>query len=278
MTAQDLRLDRVALGVLGRRWDLVVPAGRTLGAELLDLVGDLVVPTHEPAEDTWTLRETDGRWQLYRGDALLLASPDGPGLVVDTLRLLNTVAIDDEDVFAVHAAVLALDGRAAIVPAVSGTGKTTLCAAALGAGLTYLTDEAARFPDEEATKVVAYPRPLSLLSASQALLGLAPAPVRSQTEGFYRASLLGNVERGQVDVTVVVVLDRRPGLPEATRLPRSTAAELLLKNSFNHYRDPRGAFLRATAIAAAAPSWLLGYEDAPAAVPLLAGLLSAPRG
>ncbi|NHC45892.1 hypothetical protein [Motilibacter aurantiacus] len=286
---RDERPRRLALDVLGNRWDLELPPGR-VGDAIADVVGDLLVggPAGDdraqapPAQRTWSLRAAPGAsgvegWELASAGRRLLWSPRPDTLAVDALRLLNSAAIEAEATFSVHAAVLALDGRAAVLPADSGTGKTTFCAAALRAGLTYLTDEAARFPDASSARVLGYPRPLSLHRASQALLGLEPSGVSDATEGLYRASALGPVGRApESRVAVIALLDRRPGPTRLEAIPRSAAAELLLRQSFNHYRDPRGAFLRATRLAAAATTWALGYEEAPQAVGLLRQALAEP--
>ena len=64
----------------------------------------------------------------------------------------------------VHAGVVAVDGRALLLPGGSFTGKTTLVAALLRAGAQYGSDEYAVL-DEAGLVLPAYPRPLSIRNA-----------------------------------------------------------------------------------------------------------------
>lgn len=70
------------------------------------------------------------------------------------------VAVDAPGLVFVHAGVVAVDGRAIVLPGRSMTGKTTLVAALVEAGATYLSDEYA--PIDAAGVVHPYPRRLSL--------------------------------------------------------------------------------------------------------------------
>lgn len=65
----------------------------------------------------------------------------------------------------IHAAVLARDGRAVILPAPPGSGKSTLCAALMAHGWRLLSDELALL-DPATGQLTPCPRPISLKNAS----------------------------------------------------------------------------------------------------------------
>lgn len=65
----------------------------------------------------------------------------------------------------IHAAVVEKDGRAAIMPAPPGSGKSTLCAALIHRGWRLLSDELALIRLSDA-KLIPCPRPVSLKNAS----------------------------------------------------------------------------------------------------------------
>lgn len=69
----------------------------------------------------------------------------------------------------VHAAVVAREGLAAVLPAPPGSGKSTLCAALVHRGWRLLSDELALIDIEDGT-VVPIPRPISLKGASIELM------------------------------------------------------------------------------------------------------------
>jgi len=78
-----------------------------------------------------------------------------------------------DDIVCVHASAAALDGRAIVLPAPSGHGKSTTVAGLVRAGWDLLTDEAALF-DPHDDLVHPFARPVALSDASMAALpGLA---------------------------------------------------------------------------------------------------------
>jgi HprK-related kinase A len=73
-----------------------------------------------------------------------------------------------------HAAVVARDGRAVILPGQSGQGKSTLCAALVARGWRHISDEFALL-DPASLAVTAHPRPISLKNRSIGVVaGWAP--------------------------------------------------------------------------------------------------------
>ncbi len=76
-----------------------------------------------------------------------------------------TIATRVPNFLIVHAAVIALDDRAIVLPGIPGAGKSTLCAALVAAGWRLLSDEFALIhPDT--LQIHPIPRPISLKNAS----------------------------------------------------------------------------------------------------------------
>jgi HprK-related kinase A len=72
--------------------------------------------------------------------------------------------------FIIHAAAIERDGRAAILPAPPGSGKSTLCAALAHRGWRLLTDELTIIAPET-NQIIPLPRPVSLKNESLKVIG-----------------------------------------------------------------------------------------------------------
>lgn len=108
-------------------------------------------------------RKTQGhRYTLRRGGRELVSTPslDEALLFFESGARFHVAAMSPVHTF-VHAGVVALHGRAIVLPAVSGGGKTTLTAALVRAGASYLSDEYA--PIDERGYVHPFPKPLSIV-------------------------------------------------------------------------------------------------------------------
>ena len=173
---------------------------------------------------------------------------------------------------AFHAGVVTLGDRAMAFPAQSGTGKSTMTVACTKLGLGYVSDEALVLADDG--RVLPYPRPLGLVGPMQALLR-SQGSVDVVGETLVPPDELGAVPVGsRPSVAAVVVLDRlATGAPRLEPLPRAAIVTLLLRMSFNGWKDPARALLQATALATAAQLFRLSYREAVDAAPLVAGLL-----
>ena len=79
------------------------------------------------------------------------------------------VSIHANEYLKLHAAVVAKNGRAIVMPGIPGAGKSTLCAALGLSGWRVLSDEHALIPPGTA-QVVPLPRPVSLKNASIAVI------------------------------------------------------------------------------------------------------------
>lgn len=116
-------------------------------------------------------------WALYYRTDRLALSPDAPGVVSWLLHHVNRSAIQScTGEVVIHAAAVEHDGRAILLPGPPGSGKSTLVAALVRAGLGYLTDEAAALR-LGSLEVRPYPKPISVKPGSQSgLRNLEPAP------------------------------------------------------------------------------------------------------
>ena len=218
--------------------------------------------------------DRDDQWRLERDGVPLLVSRRSPRMVPVLVNDLNREAIAACQSPAVHAGAVALGERAVLFPAVSGTGKSTMVAACVAAGFSYLTDEAVAFDDDLTAHP--YPKPIALSPESLRLLRLPPldGPGRSPKRLLTADDLGGRTERAQLDVGHIVLLERTAGDAELRPSEASTAAAALLSLSFNHFKDPVGAFDVASGIAQRATSWTLSAGDPRAAADLLVRALS----
>lgn len=179
------------------------------------------------------------------------------------LTTVNQAAIDGFSGLAVHAGVLASDGRAIALPAPSGTGKTTLTAAGLLAGFEYVSDEALAV-DFGSRQLVAYPRALALSSWSRSTIGLdrTEAIKLGDDEVAFPPQRLGScVAAPPLELAHVVRPVRRPGPTALVAADRSETVGLLLERSFNHYKRPAQSYELTCDLARRAGAWRLEYDD-----------------
>ncbi len=138
-------------------------------AELEALVDEVLPPCRRPCKTD----RSAGRFGLSQTgpDAYEVTFGGLPSMAHATLDVALTmldsqlrlyIAANARDWLFVHAGVVALDGRALVIPGDSFSGKTTLVGALVEAGATYYSDEYAVLDDGGA--IHPYPRPLSIRS------------------------------------------------------------------------------------------------------------------
>lgn len=126
----------------------------------------------------------DGEWlTLGLPDDLGIAGPAGP----ETLRAVASrieLLIADRlpDLVAVHSGVVAIEGRAVLLPGSSMAGKSTLVRALLEAGATYLSDEFALLTDDG--RVRPYPRRMTIRTPSGSERHVPPQAAPVDAEPF----------------------------------------------------------------------------------------------
>ena len=194
----------------------------------------------------------------------------------DIRTRINAWAIDDCRDFAVHAGVVSVAGRAVAFPAPSGAGKSVLTAAAVMAGASYVSDEAL-VTTWEGGQVRPYPKPINLDQPALTLLGLRTATPAGRKAAIDPATLGARPGVGAVlDLETIVVLQRRPsGVPGLATASTADAAELLLRLSFNHFRDPIASVKMASTLARKSRCVVLTYSEPLSAAGLLLEAASA---
>ncbi|GIU91960.1 MAG: hypothetical protein KatS3mg011_0866 [Acidimicrobiia bacterium] len=237
-------------------------------SELAARIGELLAPLSADrparASNTFQVTGSEGGYRLYQSCIEVDRTETGEDLLVGLVARMNRRAVERSHTFAVHAGVVSFGDRTLAFPAPSGGGKTTLVAACLTRGATYLSDEALILDAE--LRAVPYPKPLALSDWSAAILGVDPWP----GETLVTAAQLGaDVAQRPAPLTDLLIPHRAPGAG-LEPLPRSETAATLLRLSFNHYRDPRAAFGLATAAARRVRAWRLSYDDPGEAARLLA--------
>jgi hypothetical protein len=102
---------------------------------------------------------------VYRDDELLLERSSHTGTLDALISAVNRQVVEDSDhTLILHAAAADRDGRALLLPAPAGSGKTTLVAGLLDRGFAYLSDEAVAIDGNRI--VEAYPKPLTIRKGS----------------------------------------------------------------------------------------------------------------
>lgn len=178
----------------------------------------------------------------------------------------------------IHAAVLEKHGRAIILPAPPGSGKSTLCAALLGHGWRLLSDEMTLLRPEDGM-LVPMPRPVSLKNASIGVIrALQPEAVLSRPVDDTTKGTVAHVKAPRASIERVSE-PARPGcivFPRyeagaATRLAplaRARAFMQVADNSFNYQVLGARGFAALGQLIETAPAHTFEYSSVPEAMAL----------
>ena len=137
-------------------------------------------------------------YQLEDGEELSRLTLDGRMILKNARRgnafsflvwqLMNNAVADARDVLVVHAGVVvAPDGKAVVLPAASGGGKTTLTAGLVRAGFDYLSDEMMAV-DPATRRVLPVPRSLFVKPGTFEALGIPRPKLSTAAERFLDGS------------------------------------------------------------------------------------------
>lgn len=181
-----------------------------------------------------------------------------------------------------HAAVVERDGRAMLLPAPPGSGKSTLCAGLVHRGWRLLSDELAVIAPESLT-VQPVPRPVSLKNASIDVIGaFAPEAVFSPTVrdtnkgavAHFRPPESAVARAGQPAAPGWVLLPRWQAGSSTRLTPLSKARCLmqLVDNAFNYNVHGRAGFETLVAWVDRSDCYEFVYSDLDDATRLLANL------
>lgn len=156
----DADADAVRFVALGHDFSLRC-ANAPLGRYLETLLAPMAAPGRAATRYRLDILP-GGTSSVTFGETELVRTPDAAHAVAMFLWHLNqeTVRVTSDRLL-LHAGVVAVDGRAVLLPAGMEAGKTTLVTALLRAGADYLSDELAAL-DPVTLEVAAYPKALSL--------------------------------------------------------------------------------------------------------------------
>lgn len=184
----------------------------------------------------------------------------------DALVAGSIAALSAKGILAIHAGVVAIDGRAILVAGRSGRGKTTLVLGLLRRGLDLLSDELALVAPDDST-VLAYPRGLhirpSALDLFPELDHLADLPGHELGGGSEWAVGPAALERAfgtsvatTASIGAVVLLEGAPSAeasPELSEVPGAIATMELLRGTPSAATDFDGTLARLARIVADVP-------------------------
>jgi hypothetical protein len=167
------------------------------------------------------------------------------------------------DLFFVHSAVLELGGRAVLLVAPSGTGKSTTTWALSHHGFRYLSDELAPI-DPGTLRVHPFPRALHLKAKPPERYPLSSTRGRTgRSIHVAPGDLPGGVCGDSLRLGALVFLHRAPGTTADAIRPVSAAeaAATLLANALNPLAHPGDGLDAAVAVAGTTPCFSLRLAD-----------------
>jgi HprK-related kinase A len=170
----------------------------------------------------------------------------------------------------IHSATLERGGRALLMPAPPGSGKSTLCAALVTRGWRLLSDEFA-LVDPTTGILVPVPRPIALKEGSidviarwapDAVFGPSVVNNEDETVAYMQPPARSVRDSGLTCRAGWIVVPKYVAGADATTTPMTRARALmhLADNSFNYNFHGRVGFDRLVAIADQAPSVTLRYS------------------
>ncbi|MDX9843492.1 MAG: HprK-related kinase A [Aquabacterium sp.] len=170
-----------------------------------------------------------------------------------------------------HSAVLERDGRAVILPAPPGSGKSTLCAALMLDGWRLLSDEMALL-DPRTGLLTASPRPISLKNASidlmrrrapDVVMGPVALDTLKGTVCHMQVSADSTARARELATPAWIIFPRYEAGAPLTLNPRPKADALLNlhRNSFNHHVHGRQGFETLADVVERCDVYDLRYSD-----------------
>jgi hypothetical protein len=224
-------------------------------------------------------------FELSRGDHSLYRGPSS-GVAAGILlnQAIHALADPCSEGLMLHAAAVARLDRGVLLPAVSGSGKTTSAACFTASGFDYLTDELV-FINKASARLCAFCRPLHLktpaIGTMERITGLAlrddpsrgaPAGVLRSREGvLISARLLNRDTRYSTPAVKLIVFPKyRAGAPlDLRRLSKAEAAMHLMESLVNARNLTRHGLDEVTRLVRQAPAYGVTYgqvEESQAAI------------
>jgi HprK-related kinase A len=205
--------------------------------------------------------------------------PAGQRLAVLEWGLNLTIALRFHRFLLLHAAVVERNGRALLLPAAPGHGKTTLCAALVHRGWRLLSDEFGLIRPG-APCMVPVPRPMPLKNESiavlaefapEAILGPEIPNTRKGTIVHVRPPASSVLRAAEVAAPAWIVFPRwMAGAPlSLVEAPKAEAFMLLASNAFNYELHGAAAFETVCDVVSSSRCYRLAYSDLASAVEAL---------
>jgi hypothetical protein len=184
-----------------------------------------------------------------------------------------TIALQLErpDLFFLHAATIAVNGRVVAMPASPGTGKSTFTLALAESGLEYLSDELAPVDLQNLT-VAPYPHAVCLKSAPPPPYDFPDGTVKVNRRYQVPVASLGGATRNQASALAGIVFLRRDGtrFEGLRRITTATGATCLMAHLLNGLAHPNCGLDSAISLSESVPCFELDVTDLPAAVEAVA--------
>jgi len=207
----------------GQRAGLVAPARFLQIMELL-APSALWRPCEDLPDKVWTVVPRRARVMVETSGEVLGEWQDELEAARVTRSSIELWAADrSKEHVAVHAAVVARDDQAIVLPGPSGIGKSTLALALIDSGATYYSDEFAVF--NRRGEVLPYPRPLALRQAK--------GEGRVEVRHLSPSELGAVVGQRPLSVKVIASLPFDPGLDavDVQQMSPAMGALHLIENS-----------------------------------------------
>jgi hypothetical protein len=192
---------------------------------------------------------------ITRQGSELQAANDGEFLFLLEKDLTIELQKLRRELYFIHAAALTLGGKAFLLLAPSGHGKSTTCWGLLHHGFSYLSDELAPV-NLETLEIEPYAHALCLKDEPPACYPLPPGALRTQTTVHVPGALLP-LSAGAARLTALFFLTyrREAAAPEICSISRGEAATRLFAQALNPLAHAHDGLDGAVAIAAEVPSF-----------------------
>jgi hypothetical protein len=234
--------------------------------------------THPPDSDLRVVRsyavagpDSSGSFVIADETTITIARGAADLLYQIDKAIIVALQLERPDLFFLHAATIAVNGRAVAMPASPGTGKSTLTLALVEHGLEYLSDELAPV-DLEGLTVVPYPHAVCLKSA--------PPPPYDFPEGTLKvdrrfqvpvASLASSTRLDPLPLAGLVFLRRDGNRFDGLRpITTASGATCLMAHLLNGMAHPNYGLDSAIALSDRVPCFELDVTDLTAAVQAIA--------
>lgn len=228
-----------------------------------------------PADVVYSIERDEWVWRLFRDDDVVRVAELPLSLLHWLVHDLNRIVIERTTHVTLHAGGVTRHG-AVILPGKMESGKTTLTAGLVRAGLPYLSDEAVGL-DRETGFALPYPKPFSLDTGAQ---GLFPE-VSGFDGGFESQRHVPPSELGSVGdpcpVRLVIFPRYESGASTSiSRLGRAEALVELAENTFRFSARPRQSLDVLANVVRVAPCYRLVTGDLAPAVAAVLDMARVP--